>query len=841
MKLTQAGFGVVVGVWALLPAGGSFGEVKPAAKPAATRPRPIAGDRVVQSYGKLPLSFEANRGQTDARVQFLTRGQGYTLFLTSHEAVLSLQKSQAGSPKGEKLTSPASMPKGEQRTTSAVLRMRLVGANADGRVEGAEELPGKSNYFIGSDPKKWRTNIPSYAQVRVGNVYPGVDLVYYGNQGQLEYDFVVRPGANPSVIRLALASGSSAGGGGSREARGPSEKYLAKIDQNGDLLVRMEDGEVRFHKPVVFQPASAADGRRSADRIPVDGHYTLSGHDQVAFAIGGYDTTKPLVIDPVLSYSTYLGGSGADQGQGIAVDASGNAYVTGSTTSVDFPIASLLQPINRGGFNGNAFVAKLSADGSTLVYSTYLGGTGCTSGQGGDAGNAIAVDASGNAYVTGITQSTDFPTANPFQPTNHGNSFFCGANAFVAKLNATGSTLVYSTYLGGFTGPGGWDSGNGIAVDGSSNAYVTGMAGSFDFPTANALQPINRCKGDPSTNAFVTKFNASGSALVYSTYLGGSGSSFGCDWANGIAVDSSGNVYLTGLTRSRDFPTTPNAVQPIYRGFQGSPEAFVAKIHSSGSALIYSTYLGSSGGDVGMGIAVDGTGSAYLTGSTHSLDFPTTPNAVQRINRGQGDAFVAKIHSSGSALIYSTYLGGSGVDRANGIAVDGSGNAYVTGVTDSTDFPTANVIQGTNHGGSDAFLAKFSPDGSALVHSTYLGGSGDECSQFRGSAIAVDDSGGVYLTGSTTSVDFPIANPFQPVNRDSINAFMMKISFTEPTTTTVSDPAVTYNANASVSVTVSSAAGVSGGDVTLSVDKGTPGSGTLTNGTATFTIPSPNA
>src|SRR5213593_2849491 len=459
MKTNKRSFVVSAGVLVLLAAWGSRSGTPGAAKsaPASVVSPEAVRPRAVQNYGKLPLSFEANRGQTDARVQFLARGQGYTLFLTSHEAVLSLQKSQAGSPKGEKLTSPASMPKGEQRTTSAVLRMRLVGANADGRVEGAEELPGKSNYFIGSDPKKWRTNIPSYAQVRVGNVYPGVDLVYYGNQGQLEYDFVVRPGANPSVIRLALASGSSAGGGGSREARGPSEKYLAKIDQNGDLLVRMEDGEVRFHKPVVFQPASATDGRRSADRIPVDGHYTLSGHDQVAFAIGGYDKTKPLVIDPVLSYSTYLGGSGGDLGTGIAVDASGNAYVTGFALSSDFPTANPFQPTKRRG--ANAFVAKLSADGSTLVYSTYLGGTGATAadncfagGGGGDAGNAIAVDASGNAYVTGYTFSSDFPTANPFQPTNQGRtSNFCGANAFVAKLNATGSALVYSTYLGGVT------------------------------------------------------------------------------------------------------------------------------------------------------------------------------------------------------------------------------------------------------------------------------------------------------------------------------------------------------------------------------------------------------
>src|SRR5213594_3728445 len=374
MKTNKRSFVVSAGVLVLLAAWGSRSGTPGAAKsaPASVVSPEAVRPRAVQNYGKLPLSFEANRGQTDAQVRFLARGQGYTLFLTSQEAVLSLRKLEASRRNGAKsenrgleltpgrfsffnddlrLAAERSKSQDAQRTTNAVLQMRLVGANANGKVNAVEELPAKSNYFIGNDPKKWHTNIPTYAKLRVENIYPGVDLVYYGNQGQLEYDFVVRPGASPSVIRLALASGSSPGGGGSRGARGPSQKYPAKIDQSGDLLVRVEGGEVRFHKPVVFQPASAGDGRRSADRIPVDGHYTLSGHDQVAFAIGGYDKTKPLVIDPVLSYSTYLGGSGGDLGTGIAVDASGYAYVTGFTLSSDFPTANPFQPTKRRGAN----------------------------------------------------------------------------------------------------------------------------------------------------------------------------------------------------------------------------------------------------------------------------------------------------------------------------------------------------------------------------------------------------------------------------------------------------------------------------------------------------------
>jgi hypothetical protein len=662
--------------------------------PSDLLPGPAAPPRPrIENLNKLPLAFERNQGQTGSQVKFLARGQGYTLFLTSGEAVLALHKASA---------------------KSGVLRMKLLGANPAPDVSGMDEMPGKSNYFIGNDAKKWHTNVPMYAKVKYKGVYSGIDLVYYGNQRQLEYDFVVAPGADPRRIQLGV-----------RGAR--------KISRSGDgdLVLAMDEGEICWHKPVVYQEKDGA-------RQEIAAHYAIKSKNRVGFEVAGYDLRRPLFIDPLV-YSTYLGGSGADSGYAIAVDSSDNAYVTGATNSTDFPTMNPLQPANAGGAL-DVFVAKLNPTGSALVYSTYLGGSGE------DFGNAIAVDSSGNAYVTGATGSTDFPTVNPLQSTNAGGQN--GWDAFVAKLNPTGSALVYSTYLGG----GGLDDGNGIAVDSSGSAYVTGQTNSSNFPTMNPLQPtLGGC-----CNAFAAKINPAGSAFVYSTYLGGSGGDIGY----GIAVDSSGNSYITGYTVSTNFPTM-NPLQPTIGGGEGTilGDAFVAKLNPAGSGLVYSTYIGGSGDDRGSGIAVDGSGNAYVTGSTGSTDFPTM-NPLQPTNGGSNDAFVAKLNSTGSALIYSTYLGGSAADGGGGIAADGSGNAYVTGSTVSTDFPTMSPLQPTNGGGNDAFVAKLNPTGSALVYCTYLGGSGYD----SGSGIAADGSGNAYVTGYTTSVDFPTMNPLQPVN-----------------------------------------------------------------------------
>ena len=477
-----------------------------AARVATNKPR------VLEAYGKLPMAFEANRGQTDGQVKFLSRGSGYTVFLTPSEAVLALRRTA-----------------GRESSAAAVLRMKLMGASAAAKVTGLKELPGKSNYFIGNDPRKWHTQVPAYAQVRYQNAYPGIDLLYYGHQGQLEYDFVVAPGASPKAITLAIT--------------GTSHDGPLRIDSEGNLVASLDDGQVSLHKPVVYQPAGAG-------RNYVDGRYVLKGEHEVGFEIAASDPARPLVIDPTLTYSTYLGGTDYDDGNGIAVDSVGNAYVTGSTFSTDFPTSNALQP-SRNGFSVTAFVAAIDPTGTTLLYSTYLGGSG------GDSGLGIAVDSAGDAYVTGLTGSTNFPTSNPLQPGKTGLY-----DAFVAKIDPTGATLLYSTYLGGSN----QDGGVGIAVDNASNAYVTGRTRSTDFPTSNPFQPTNR----GFTDAFVAAIDPTGVTLLYSTYLGGNND----DGGNGIGVDSAGNAYVIGSTFSTDFPTS-NPLQPTKHG---SSEAFVASI-----------------------------------------------------------------------------------------------------------------------------------------------------------------------------------------------------------------------------------------------------------------------
>ncbi len=687
------------------------------------------------AYGQIPLSFEPNQGQTDAQVRFLSRGSGYGLFLASTEAVLSLTKPVAA----DTGTAGAAA-----NAEDAVLRMQLVGANADPQVTGMEELPGKSNYFIGSDPAQWRTNISTYDKVAYHAVYPGIDLVYYGNQRQLEYDFVVAPGADAGAIRLDFQGAES----------------LA-LDGQGNLVLHTDGGDVIEHAPVLYQESGG--GRQT-----VAGSYVLEGADRVGFTVAGYDHSRPLVIDPVLSYSTYLGGNRDDGGTSIAVDRDGYAYVTGTTTSTNFPTTpGALRTTNPDG-DPNAFVTKLSQDGSHLVYSTYLGGAGIYYENTG--GFGIAVDTAGNAYITGATRSVNFPTtANVFQPRIGG----CW-DAFVTKLSPSGS-LAYSTYLGG---PGG-DHGQAIAVDTADNAYVTGWtqpvqpgdcgSSGSNFPTTpGAFQRSNH--GDTDAEAFVAKVNPDGSRLIYSTYLGGSDN----DYGNGIAVDAGGNAYVTGGTRSTNFPTTSRAFQ---RASGGNFDAFVTKVNPDGSALVYSTYLGGSASDGSQAIAVDANDFAYVTGGTYSDNFPTTPGAFQTTYAGQANAFVTKLSQDGSYLVYSTYLGGSASTAGNGIAVDTTGNAYVTGITNSPDnrFPvTPGAPQMNPGGGSDAFVTMLNSFGSGLIYSTYLGGSGGDA----GAAIAVDAAGNAYITGGTSSTDFPTTpGAFQRTyGGGSGDAFVAKIS-----------------------------------------------------------------
>ena len=689
-------------------------EVPPATVPIvasnsvldATEPEAAKKTRLQERYGKLPLSFEGNQGQTDRRVNFISRGSGYSLFLTPTEAVLRLRIADRRS-RNELKKGLAAGSRTPSNPKSSVLRMKFVGANPSPQVLGVDELPGKSNYFIGNDPAKWQANVPNYARVKYEGVYPGVDLVYYGNQRQLEYDFVVAPGADPTAIKLALE--------GVRKMR---------VDARGDLVLRTTAGDVRWQQPIIYQEIDGV-------RRDVSAAYELKARRQVGFRVGAYDQSRPLIIDPVLVYSTYLGGNRIDEGLGIAVDAAGSAYVTGYTNSMNFPTTP-------GAFHTtptdtfDAFVVKLDATGSSLAYSTYLGGS-VDFFHNFDVGFSIAVDGAGSAYVAGRTDSPDFPTTlGAFQTTS--------AGGFVTKLNATGSALVYSTYLGGGSMN---EYPQSIALDGSGSAYVAGLTDSPGFPTTfGAFQTTFAGASD----AFVTKLDATGSTLIYSTYLGGSN----FDIAYAIDVDISGGAYVTGFTNSTDFPTTFGAYQTTNADGFG---VFVAKVSVTGSALAYSTYLGGNSFDIGYGITVDGSGSAYVTGATFSTDFPTTLGAFQTINGGTPDAFITKLNPTGSVLVYSTYLGGSSDERSYSIAVDAADNAYVTGFTYSTDFPvTSGTIQTTLKGFSDAFVTKLNPTGSALAYSTYLGGTGDL--EF-GYGIAVDSAGSAYVTGRTISTDFP--------------------------------------------------------------------------------------
>ena len=647
-----------------------------------------------QIHPALPQEFEPNHGQENQRVDFISHGPGYTLSLAANEADLQLISTAATRPL-------------QSRTNT--LRMKLMGANPHAHAEGRELQAGRSNYFIGNNPSFWQTDIPQYGRVEYREVYPGTSVAYYGDNRQLEYDFVVGPQADPRKIRLAFQGADR-----------------IHIDEAGDLVLTVDSGEVRQRKPVVYQDTPSG-------RIGIDGRYVVRGRNRVGFEVAAYDRRKPLVIDPVLVFSSYFGGNGDDSGYGIKLDPAGNIYICGKTSSTNFP-GNPVPGTPAGVLNGSAtaaFVAKISSSG-TLIFSTYIAGTNDQA-----LGAGVAVDGNGNVYLAGSTSAADFPTLNAIQPTNHG-SF----DAFVLELNNSGSALVYSTYLGGSQ----LDYAETISVDTSGNAYVTGSTASADFPTLNAAQPKY---GGGGYDAFAAKISPAGSALVYSTFLGGSGT----DFNNGLAIDSEGNLYVFGDTDSVDFPVK-NAFQTVSGG---GIDGWVTKLDPTGSVVIYSTYIGGSGGDAVRGGKPDENGNLYITGNTSSSNFPTLNPIQPNYGGGANNAWVAAINPSGSALLYSTYLGGSGDDIASDLELDALDNVYIVGTTSSTNFPTVNAIQNSNAGGLDVFVTKVNAPGSALIFSTYLGGSGnDEARQ-----MAVDLAGRAYVVGATSSSNFPTVAPLQ--------------------------------------------------------------------------------
>lgn len=689
--------------------------------------------RIEKGYVRLPLAFEANRGQADPGVKFLSRGAGYTVLLMSDEAVLTLSRTPR-----QELRSPMPMAKAQSGQQPSTLRLKLASSNLHAKIVGEDVLSGRSNYFIGRDATKWQSNIPQYARVRYENVYPGVDLVYYGHQRELEYDFVIQPGADPSPIQLIVD--------GARKL---------SLD-HGELVVSSSGGDLHLRSPHVYQDVNGS-------RVKIRADYVLRAGNEVGFRIGPYDRQRALVIDPVLSYSSYLGGSGDDRPFAMAVDSMGNAYVTGATTSVDFPTLNSIQSNFAGGWEGDLFVSKISADGRTLIFSTYLGGSSD------DGGSGIAVDSSG-VYLTGYTGSIDFPTLHPVQSTLIG-----WRNAIVTKINPSGDALLFSTYLGG-----GEDYGWGIVPDSTGKIHVRGDTRSNSFPVVNAIQPT--LSSLYSFDCFVSELSADGATLLYSTYWGGTQGEGGV----GIKVDAAGNTIIGGYTDSPDFPT----VNPIQPKLAGGLDAYVTKFSADGQRVIYSTYWGGSADEWGEDFAADSSGNTYVVGYTSSSDYPTV-NAIQPAYAGGTDGFVVKINSAGNALLYSTYLGGNAEDQITGVATDSTGNAYLAGYTSSTDFPVVNPVQSSNHGGRDAFLTKLSPTGAKILYSTYLGGSGDE-GIWRDVNVAVDSTGNAYVSGVTLSNDFPITpGTLQQSSRGGTETFILKIAAAQPDTT---PPVITISA-----------------------------------------------
>ena len=663
-----------------------------AASVPASKSSSSAAVRLSSTYGKLPLSFEINEGQTDGSVQFLARQAGYTLFLTPGEAVLSLHSAP---PRATKPEMPAA---GKQPTTplTDVVRMELIGANSRAQAAGVDPLPGKSNYFIGNDPAKWHTDVPTFAKVRYQSIYPGIDLLYYGNQeGRLEHDFVVSPGADPNAIVLSM-----------RGSEG------AVSEHSGELTLRTKTGDLTLRSPVVYQEVS---GQRKT--IPAT--YELAKNNQIKFQIGSYDKSEPLVIDPVIEYSAVFGGSQEDIVSSIALDSAGDAYVAGATYSTDFPLADPYQSSWTSvspSSSTAAVVSKLNPSGMAFLYSTYLGGP--SSGA-----DNIKVDSAGRAYITGGTGS-GFPLMNAFQPTYGGN-----IDAFVTVLSPNGDSLVYSTYLGGSQ----FDVPTALAIDGSDNAYITGFTNG-SFPTTHSIDYKN------GYGLFIAKFNSSGVLEYSTTYSNDAGES------TAIAADSTGAVYITGYDNlPTGIPVTKGAFQTKCTYTFGC--AFVTKFSPSGASLVYSTWLDFDSGGVGTSIAVDSSAEAYVAGAaTNGL--LTRSSSFQKTYGGGGDGFVLKLNSSGSDLLWSTYLGGKGDDVVYGLALDSHRNVYVAGFTCSSNFPLKAAVQkyvGTKSHPCQFFVTTLNGSLSALpYYSTYFG---TATGSNQGIGIAVDPQLNVYIAG----------------------------------------------------------------------------------------------
>ena len=688
--------------------------------PASALPPDARG--VAAAQARLPLAFEENRGQSDPAVRFLARLPGRLAFLEDDGVWLSAPDGGDGAAPG------AAEPFG----------ISLVGAESS-RPSGERRLPGATNYLIGDDPSQWRRGVPGFSRVRYPGVYPGIDLVYYGNAGRLEFDFEVASGADPGRIRLSLGGAAA-----------------ATLEPNGDLCLAAGSEERRLRAPDVYQTVGQ-ERRRIAARYALFSAGDGSTVPTVGFRVGPHDPSSPLVIDPVLLYSTYLGGSDYDEVDAIAVDPEGNAYVTGRTYSTNFPATAGVPQHSYGG-NEDTYVTKINASGTAIVYSTYLGGSDR------DFGNAIAVDALGQAVVGGRTISANFPGAasSPIQNAKRGED-----DGFVARLDATGSNVLFSTYLGGSS----TEKVEALALDPDGNILVAGQTDSANFPGTAGNAFGSAYKGN--SDGFVAKLDSGGFSLLYAAYLGGSG----IEGASAIASDRRGNAYVAGGTESSNFTGTESS--PIQKTLRGSSDGYLVKIDRRGTRIVFATYLGGSADDFADAVKIDPDGDAVVAGYTQSTDFPGTSGGFQPTNHGNTDAFVAKFDALGSAIVSATYLGGSGEDYVDALGLDALGGVYIAGYTESSNFPGAagSAIQPSYGGQGDGFVARLAPDLRALAYSTYLGGSGND----EAYAIAVH-ANSAHVGGVTLSTNFPgaSASPIQNVPHGDYEGFVVRISAVDP-------------------------------------------------------------
>ena len=663
----------------------------------------------------VPLVFEPNRGQAEDSAQFVSRGNGYTVFLATDKTELILPPTRDVKGRGMK-------------SELSVVTLEFLRANKRVRLEASDLLPGKSNYFIGKASSNWIAGVPQYARINLKSIYPGIDLVYYGNNGLLESDFVLSPGADPGVLGLRLSG---------------ADKISA--DVSGNILLQAGNGTVQLQKPTIYQELQGV-------RHIVEGKFILRADNEVGFIVGDYDRTKPLVVDPVLSYSTLIGGNNSTQVQGVAVDPSGDVIIAGTTYATNYPTAAAFQSTNHG--TSNVFITKLNPAGNVILYSTYLGGSAF------DTGRAIAVDSAGNAYVTGSANSADFPTTpGAFNTTCPS---LCNTS-FVTKVLADGA-LAYSTFMGGVTGA--WA----IAVDSAGAAYITGAAGS-GLPLVNAFQSA-------PAGGFAQKLKPDGTALDYSTYLGGGG-----DWGQGIAVDTSGSAYVVGSTSAPNFPLK-NALQSSL--LYPLSNAFITKFSPDGASLVFSTYLGGTSlfdntGDVATGVAIDPLGNIHITGTSSSCEFPLSLNAFNTDCGGistDPEVFVVTLNSAGSQIVSSTFLQSGQGGFSPGIAVDKSGNSYVAGTTTSTNYPVLNPIETSQQASSNGFVTELDPSGK-LLFSTYMGENSPGAPGYGAqiSGVTVDSKGGIYIAGAGQG-DFPILHPIpsQTIQTTGYTLFVAKIS-----------------------------------------------------------------